>query len=108
MTTTMSSPPVAAARATGELELTDITKSYNVRSEQRPAVDDFSLSVEPGEFITLLGPSGCGKTTTLRMIAGRRSLIPARSSFRVQTSPTCLRNGAASAWSFKTTPSSLT
>ncbi|MCA9918002.1 MAG: ABC transporter ATP-binding protein [Anaerolineales bacterium] len=34
------------------------------------AVDDVSLSIEKGEFITLLGPSGCGKTTTLRMVAG--------------------------------------
>jgi iron(III) transport system ATP-binding protein len=33
-------------------------------------VDDLSLSVRPGELITLLGPSGCGKTTTLRLIAG--------------------------------------
>jgi iron(III) transport system ATP-binding protein len=34
------------------------------------AVDRFNLTVEPGEFVTLLGPSGCGKTTTLRMVAG--------------------------------------
>jgi iron(III) transport system ATP-binding protein len=34
------------------------------------AVDDVSLEVEQGEFLSLLGPSGCGKTTTLRMIAG--------------------------------------
>ena len=34
------------------------------------AARDVSLSVKPGEFLTLLGPSGCGKTTTLRMIAG--------------------------------------
>ena len=34
------------------------------------AVDDFSLTLEEGEFVSLLGPSGCGKTTTLRMIAG--------------------------------------
>lgn len=34
------------------------------------AVDDLSLEVERGEFLSLLGPSGCGKTTTLRMIGG--------------------------------------
>ena len=34
------------------------------------AVNDVSLTVVPGELLTLLGPSGCGKTTTLRMIAG--------------------------------------
>jgi spermidine/putrescine transport system ATP-binding protein len=34
------------------------------------AVDNFTLDIRKGEFVTLLGPSGCGKTTTLRMIAG--------------------------------------
>ncbi len=34
------------------------------------AVNDISLEIHSGEFVTLLGPSGCGKTTTLRMIAG--------------------------------------
>lgn len=34
------------------------------------AVDDISIAVKQGEFVTLLGPSGCGKTTMLRMIAG--------------------------------------
>jgi putative spermidine/putrescine transport system ATP-binding protein len=34
------------------------------------AVEDLSLEVERGEFVSLLGPSGCGKTTTLQMVAG--------------------------------------
>ena len=34
------------------------------------AVDRVSLTIDDGEFVTLLGPSGCGKTTTLRMVAG--------------------------------------
>ena len=34
------------------------------------AVDDLSLTIEPGLLYTLLGPSGCGKTTTLRCVAG--------------------------------------
>ncbi|MFN8454999.1 MAG: ABC transporter ATP-binding protein [Anaerolineae bacterium] len=34
------------------------------------AVDRASVTIEQGEFVTLLGPSGCGKTTTLRLIAG--------------------------------------
>ena len=34
------------------------------------AVDALNLSIEEGEFVSLLGPSGCGKTTTLRMLAG--------------------------------------
>lgn len=46
--------------------LENISKTY----AGTVAVDDFSLSVQSGEFLTLLGPSGCGKTTTLRIIAG--------------------------------------
>ncbi len=34
------------------------------------AVNDFNLTVEDGEFVSILGPSGCGKTTTVKIMAG--------------------------------------
>ncbi len=46
--------------------LRNLTKKFGSTA----AVDQLSLDIATGEFVTLLGPSGCGKTTTLRMIAG--------------------------------------
>ena len=45
-----------------------VEKTY--AAGQPPAVEDFTLDVQPGEFLVLVGPSGCGKSTTLRMVAG--------------------------------------
>jgi multiple sugar transport system ATP-binding protein len=42
----------------------------NKRFGEVVAVDDFTLTVDDGEFLILVGPSGCGKTTVLRMVAG--------------------------------------
>ncbi|MEO8509874.1 MAG: ABC transporter ATP-binding protein [Chloroflexota bacterium] len=48
-----------------------LTKRFrSPESRDVVAVDDISLALDGGSFVTLLGPSGCGKTTTLRMIAG--------------------------------------
>lgn len=49
-----------------EVTLDHVVKMYG----DVVAVDDVSLTINDGEFISLVGPSGCGKTTTLNMIAG--------------------------------------
>ncbi|MDQ4100056.1 MAG: ABC transporter ATP-binding protein [Chloroflexota bacterium] len=48
------------------VRLEGVSKRYPGTS--RPAVDNVSLHIAPGEFVALLGPSGCGKTTLLKMI----------------------------------------
>ncbi|WP_433411437.1 ABC transporter ATP-binding protein [Microtetraspora malaysiensis] len=55
-----------AGDGTGSVELRSVRKSFGGVT----VVQDLDLSVNPGEFLSLLGPSGCGKTTTLRMLAG--------------------------------------
>ncbi|WP_323018381.1 ABC transporter ATP-binding protein [Castellaniella sp.] len=70
-----------------ELILENLSITYgNVK-----AVDDISLTVASGEFLTLLGPSGCGKSTTLFAISGLNDAT----SGCIRIGPTVLFDGAA-------------
>ncbi|WP_448571479.1 ABC transporter ATP-binding protein [Trichothermofontia sp.] len=60
------------------VELRDVFKLY----EGEPAVRNLNLTIQPGEFFSILGPSGCGKTTTLRLVAGFEE--PSAGEVRIQ------------------------
>lgn len=63
---------VTDTRATSEaaIELEDVTVRFSSKRSETTALQDVSLRIEPGAFVTIVGPSGCGKSTLLKMVAG--------------------------------------
>lgn len=53
-----------------KLEVCQVKKSFESAGKQLPAIDDISLKVDEGEFVSLIGPSGCGKSTLFNVISG--------------------------------------
>lgn len=54
----------------GTLHINHLHKQYEVKGRALPVLEDISLTIAPGEFVSIVGASGCGKSTLLRLIAG--------------------------------------
>lgn len=59
-----------AADSVPVVSLRDVSKRFKSRKGEVHALDNVSLTVEAGEFVSIVGPSGCGKSTLLNMTAG--------------------------------------
>ena len=59
----------AAARDVA-IDIRGVSHAFELDVSRLPVLESVDLSVEAGEFVSLLGPSGCGKSTLLRLISG--------------------------------------
>ena len=66
-------PDLSTGRDVG-VKIDSVRKAYETRGEPIVALEDCSLDLKPGEFVSVVGPSGCGKSTLMLIVAG---LIPA-------------------------------
>ncbi|MDB5990427.1 MAG: NitT/TauT family transport system ATP-binding protein [Herbaspirillum sp.] len=64
------------------VEIRNVSKVYSSKRGTVEALRDVSLTVQPGQFVSVLGPSGCGKSTLLRCIAGLEQ--PSSGSIRLR------------------------
>lgn len=64
------------------LSVEGASKEFRVRGKTVLALDSLSLTVDEGEFLTIVGPSGCGKSTLLNLIVGLLNLTSGRILFR--------------------------
>ena len=64
------------------LVIDNLSKSYNSLSGEVKAIENLSLSVRDGEFVSIVGPSGCGKSTLLNILAGLDSDFDGKFAFK--------------------------
>ena len=75
--------PIADAK--GLIEIGDLGVTFGANGTAVEAITSVSLTVKPGEFVSLIGPSGCGKSTLLNIVAG--FVKPTRGTVKVDGLP---------------------
>jgi NitT/TauT family transport system ATP-binding protein len=78
-------PEAAPSQRKGLIEVRDFGLRFETAEGAVEAVSDVSLTVQPGEFVSIIGPSGCGKSTLLNALAG--FLKPTSGSVTVDGEP---------------------
>lgn len=67
------------------IQVSNVTVTYKTKRMQNKALDNVSLDVRYGEFVSIVGPSGCGKSTLLKLISGL--VRPTDGSVRLRDQP---------------------
>lgn len=80
MTRAAGSRETGSARGSS-IEIDGVTKAFEQNGKAFLALDPTSISIQPGEFVSVVGPSGCGKSTLMLMTAGL--LMPTTGSIRI-------------------------
>lgn len=67
------------------LDIENVRQTFNTEGREVLALQDISLKIEPGEFVSFLGPSGCGKSTLMRIVTGLLRASSGKVSLNEQT-----------------------
>jgi ABC-type nitrate/sulfonate/bicarbonate transport system ATPase subunit len=65
-----ASPAIATGVGTDGIKVSHLSKRFVQSGRRVDVLDDLSIDIEPGSFVTVVGPSGCGKSTLMHIIAG--------------------------------------
>src|SRR3954462_3236492 len=58
----------SGAERTAAVRLTDVGQVFDAQDGRMTALENIDLTIQPGEFVSLIGPSGCGRSTLLRIV----------------------------------------
>jgi len=84
-TLSQDTPVAAAGHAGPAVSLAGVSKIFRLPDREFCALDNVTLAVGEGEFMSLIGPSGCGKSTLLRLVAGL--IEPSAGSISISGAP---------------------